>query len=269
MHPGIYIALFIVLLLALAGWLLLPHWRRYRAYAKLVATCGYLPDPPKPRAVRLLHIISKCITGVQVGRKKVIGAENFPLEGPAVIALNHPHYADGFVVAPLLPRPARYMGAEWVLSLPLGIGPLLARCGGFAVDTTSGKGGPAREAAIKVLTTGQQLVLCPEGQTTLHGATGPFKRGVISIAREAGTRLGTPVPIIPVFLRYGRYPGEWVTRMGHAGYFWLLFNAWYYRRGVTVTVGKPVYAADLSADDHEAAEQLRERMLALDPARTK
>lgn len=235
-----------------------PYWKQYRQYKRLVQTCGYLPEPPKPRAVRLIRFISRLITGVQVGRVKVKSPENFPRSGPAIIALNHPHYADGFVICQVLPRPARYMGAEWVFRLPLGIGPLLSRCGGFCVDTSPGKGGPAFEAAVKVLTTGQQLVICPEGQTSLDGSMVPFKKGAIRIARAAAQKLGTAVPIIPVRLVYGRYPGAWITKWGHAGYVFLLLNAWYYRRGVTVIVGKPVDPAVLSADDHQAAQQLKE-----------
>jgi 1-acyl-sn-glycerol-3-phosphate acyltransferase len=258
---------FFLMCFALAAYYLAPYWQRYRAYARAVATCGYLPDPPKPRAVRLLNAISRCVTGYQVGKIKASGVENLPKSGPAVIALNHPHYTDGFVVQQLLPRPARYMGAQWVFRLPFGIGPLLARCGGFAVDTTSGKGGPARDAAVKVLTTDQQLVLCPEGETHLDGALGQFKKGAVRIAREAAEKLGTPVPIIPVCLRYGKYPGSWIMKWPkYRSYAYLILTAWYYRRGVTVVVGKPIGADELSGDDEKDTELLRSRVAALDPA---
>lgn len=280
MHPGfaqlplpgsiaagswILLLLFLVFF-SLALRFVLPYWRRYRAYARDVATCGYLSDPPKPRAVRLLAVISRCITAYQVGKIKASGLEHLPKSGPAIIALNHPHYTDGFVVQQLLRRPARYMGAQWVFRLPFGIGPLLGRCGGFAVDTTSGKGGPARDAAVRVLTTGQQLVLCPEGETHLDGALGQFKKGAVRIAREAADKLGAPVPIIPVCLRYGKYPGSWIMSWPkYRSYAYLVFMAWYYRRGVTVVVGEPISSAELTGDDEKDSELLRSRVAALRP----
>ncbi len=260
--------------LALAGWLsvrfIAPGLRRMRAYINEVSVCGCLPPPPTKRAVNFLYRFAQVLTWIQVGKIKVVGKENLNVPGPKVIAPNHPHYIDPAVIVLLLNRlPARYMAARGVFTFGRGLGSLLAGpTGGFPADLTPGKGGPAREAGVRVLTSGQTLVMFPEGWAYLDGSLGPFKKGAVRIAREAARQVKEGVHIVPVHLRYGLYPGAWIKKLPPPVEYLLIFLlSWYYRRGVTAVIGKPIATRELPADDAAATEVLRQRIIALDSAR--
>lgn len=248
-----------------------PAIGRARQYIEKVSTCGYLAPPPTPGWVRFLQGFSAVVTGLQVGRITVIGQENLPpkndTDSPFMVCPNHPHYVDPGVIVRVVDRPARYMAAQGVFTFGHGFGALLAGpCGAFAVDLTKGKGAPARLAAIKVLTSGQVLVMFPEGWAYLDGHMGPLHKGAVRIAKEAHHELGKPVKIVPVFLRYGRYPGQWIKRFSPPlQYYWVFMNKWYYRRGCTVVIGKPILSSELPEDDCAATEMLRQRITGLDP----
>lgn len=246
-----------------------PLWLRARAYIANVSTCGYLPPPPTERAVRFLMRLSRFLTWVQCGKVRIIGRENLDSHQPMIVAPNHPHYIDPAVIAMALDRPARYMAARGVMRFGFGLGSLMAGpCGAFAADLTPGKGGGARLAGVRVITGGETLVMFPEGWAYLDGSLGPFKKGAVRIARESARILGKDTYIVPVFLRYGRYPGAWIKKLSPpVEYLFVFLSSWYYRRGVTAVIGKPIAASSLPGDDAAATEYLQQRIVALDPAR--
>jgi 1-acyl-sn-glycerol-3-phosphate acyltransferase len=263
-----WLLLAVAMLFSIFAWWFTPTWRRAREYAKNVSTCGYLAPPPTVRGMRWLDRVTRTLMFIQVGRMTVIGRENLDLHGPAmIVAPNHPNSADVFVMPQVLNRPARYMAAQGVMTACFGLGALIAGpMGGFCVDITPGHGGPAHDAAVKIVTTGQVLNMHPEGHTHLDGRVNEYKKGAIRIAREAAQELGTDVYLVPVFLRYGRYPGEWINSYSDTwGYMYLLANFWKYRRGVTVVIGIPIASSELPFDDDDAIEFLKQRTLALDP----
>lgn len=244
-----------------------PRLREMREYIERVSVCGYLPPPPTPRALRFLIRFAKFLLFIQVGKVRIIGKENLDTPGHKIITPNHPHFADPAVIVYALQRAARYMAAGGVFNFMKGLGSLLAGpCGAFYVDLRPGKGGPAKEAGIEVVTSGQILVMFPEGWAYVDGSMGPFKKGAVRIAREASSRLdGEPVNIVPVHLRYGKYPGAWLRKIGPPlEYFVLLLMAPFYRRGVTMVVGKPIPSSKLPADDGEATELLKQTIIDLD-----
>jgi 1-acyl-sn-glycerol-3-phosphate acyltransferase len=257
-------AVFIVLTLL---WLRCrPALKRARQYMRNMSTCGFLPPPPSLKATRFLQGLSRFLTFIQVGKIRLVGRENLNISGPFVVAPNHPHYIDPAVVCLAVNRPARYMAARGVMTCLGGLGGLIAGpCGGFAADLTPGKGGPARESAVKLLTNGEVLVMFPEGWAYLDGKLETFKKGAVRIARGASTTLAKPVPIVPVHLRYGKYPGSWIRKLPPpVEYLFVFCTSWYYRRGVTAVIGKPINPLDLPADDCAATEELRRRVAALD-----
>src|SRR6202040_197590 len=83
----------------------------------------------------------------------------------------------------------------------------------FCADLRPGKGARAATAGVRVLTSGQTLVMFPEGWAHLDGITRRFKRGAVHIARAAAAQLGHAVPIVPVYLRHGVHPGPWINRL--------------------------------------------------------
>ena len=143
---------------------------------------------------------------------------------------------------------------------------LVVHFGGFAVDTTSGKGGPARDVAVRVVASGQRLVMFPEGAMYLDGVSGPFKKGAVRIARAAAKASKKPVYVVPIRIIYGRYPGAWIHRF-RAPWSYLLMMVWscVVRPGATVIVGQAIASTDLKGDDASATETLRSTLFALKP----
>ncbi len=247
--------------------LLLPAIKRAYTYMRNMSTCGYLPPPPTERATRFGRRFCKFILWIQVGKIKFIGLENLDSPGPYLVAPNHPHWVDPGVMFVAVNRPARYMAARGVMKAFFGLGGLLAGpWGGFAADLDKGKGGPARESAVQVLINGEKLVMFPEGWAYLDGGMRPFKKGAVRIARAASEHLGKSVPIIPVYLRYGRSTGSWISKLPPPlEYLFVFINAWYYRRGVTAVIGRPIDPAALPEDTSLATEELFRRVKQLDP----
>src|SRR5688572_32086337 len=100
-------------LLAVAGVVLFAFsWMRYigpaigraRAYMKNMSTCGFVPPPPSRRGTRFLYGLSKVLSWIQVGRIRYIGRDNLKLDGPFIVAPNHPHYIDPAVIVLALNR---------------------------------------------------------------------------------------------------------------------------------------------------------------------
>jgi 1-acyl-sn-glycerol-3-phosphate acyltransferase len=262
--------------LLLAATAVLVAWRyskplreRARAYVQKVQTCGYLAPPPTPQAVLRLRRLAKALIFIQVGKIKIIGKENLSkVPGPYIVTPNHPHWADTAALPILMDGPARYMAARGVFTFGWGLGGLLVGpMGAFCADLTRGKGGPAKDAAVEVLTSGQRLVMFPEGWAYLDGKLGEFKKGAVRIAREAAAKLNKPTYIVPVNLRYGKYPGSWITKLPPPIEYLLVFLLFiFFRRGLTMVVGEPIAIGDFSTDDATATEQLKQEIIKLDPA---
>jgi 1-acyl-sn-glycerol-3-phosphate acyltransferase len=265
-----WIGLGVVLMLSMTVALVAyrSRWRTIRRYIDDVATCGFLPPPPSPRATRAQWWLARCFAFVQVGRIDVVGREHLAAATPPyIVTPNHPHYADAAVVPLVLDAPSRYFVARGVLHRCFGVGALvLGPMGAVCVDLSPGKGSPAVAAGIQLLVAGERLVLFPEGWAHMDGVPGPYKTGAVRITKAAAAALGRPTYLIPVFLRYARYPGPWIRRLPPAAeYLIVLFGFWRYRRGVRVVIGVPIASSELPGDDHEATAMLRQRIEALDP----
>lgn len=241
------------------------YWRSLRTYAQLCAVCGYLPAAPSQKSLDFLKQLSRFLVWLQIGRIEATGLENLLLPGPKIIAPIHPHSVDPFVFPLLLAEGARYMTARGAMKFCCGLGALiLGPCGAFCADLRPGKGLPALIAGVRIVTSGQTLVIFPEGWAHLDGVTRPFKRGVVYIARQATARLGYPVPIIPVFLRHAAHPGAWINRLNPRLQFLLVALAFpIYRRGLKLVAGQPIFPSELPTNETAATNSLRQAILAL------
>ena len=246
--------------IALLGW---PRrrWHALRSYARACATCGYLPHPPTKRGRIFCKRLSRFLVWLSVGKIEITGTTVLVSGGLKIIAANHPHCVDPFIFGVLLPEVARYMTARGVMKFCGGLGALiLGPCGAFCADLRPGKGVPALKSGVRVLTSGQTLVIFPEGWAHLDGITRPFKRGVVHIAREAAAQLGHPIPIVPVHLQHGAHPGGWINRLKPRLQFLLVPLAFpIYRSGIKVTVGAPILSSTLPAGETLAAVHLRHK----------
>jgi 1-acyl-sn-glycerol-3-phosphate acyltransferase len=120
----------------------------------------------------------------------VRGLENLPLQGPAIVMINHIAFVDPIVVMGLLPRNLVPMAKIEAYRYPVfGIFPVLWE----AIPVRRGEGDRAAlRKALEVLRAGELVLVAPEG--TRSPALGKGKEGVAFLASRSGA------PIVPVAL---------------------------------------------------------------------
>lgn len=140
-------------------------------------------------------------------RIKVVGVENVPRTGPALLVSNHVSWVDGFILTAACPRRVRFLVNAAYVDFPI-IRHLAGRVGMIPVPAT---GPHAQKAAIRAaqaaLDAGEMVGIFPEAQLTRTGLTGPFFRGVeVIIGRR------TDVPVVPAAL-----DNLWGSSFSHSG----------------------------------------------------
>ncbi|MBX9723676.1 MAG: 1-acyl-sn-glycerol-3-phosphate acyltransferase, partial [Candidatus Obscuribacterales bacterium] len=175
------------------------------------------------------------------------------------ITPNHSHFADNFEV-PMLVKPfkPRYMAASSVMGGFGGLlGLIIAPMGAFAASF---------KAALKILRSGECLVIFPEGWTYLDGKMGTFHNGAVHGCRFAAAALKKPSYLLPMCIKYGRYPGPWIMKLPiRLQYAILFFGFILFRSGATVVIGDPIADSSLPTDDTEASQFLRQEISNLKP----
>lgn len=140
----------------------------------------------------------------------LIGGENLPSAGPALIASQHQSAYDTLIWMILLPRPAYVLKKE-LQRIPL-FGPLTRLGGMIAIDR---RAGPAALRALmrdtaRAIADNRQIIIFPEGTRGRPGERRPLQPGVAAMAAQSG------LPVIPVVtdsgMRWGKhafrkYPG--------------------------------------------------------------
>lgn len=124
-----------------------------------------------------------------VYRWEIIGHENIPAQGGAIIAANHISLWDPPVVGCALSRKIHFMAKEELFSIPI-FSKVIRTLNAFPVK----RGVADRTAirtAINLLVTGELLGVFPEGTRSKSGQLGNPEPGVAMIALKAG------VPVIP------------------------------------------------------------------------
>lgn len=147
-------------------------------------------------------------------RIKVTGKENIPLEGGAIIAMNHRSNFDVPVAALPCKRKMRFMAKAEMFKPKIGNW-FFHSLGAFPVHRGKGDIG-AIKAALVTLKDGHLVAMFPEGKRAKHGEKLTPKPGVVMIATRA------KVPVIPAHIT-GKY--RWFGKIG-------------------VTFGKPIYYDD-------------------------
>lgn len=116
----------------------------------------------------------------------VRGTEHLPLQGPVILAGNHPTVLDGLLVAVFCPRRITFLIKAEVMAIPL-IGHFLRRLGAIPVA----RGGDALQRSVQVLERGACLGIFPEGDPSNQEELIRLRRGVAVLARETG------LPVVP------------------------------------------------------------------------
>jgi 1-acyl-sn-glycerol-3-phosphate acyltransferase len=134
---------------------------------------------------------------------RVEGRENFPLDGPVVLAANH---VSSFDVLPMqfsLPRPIFFMGKASLFQIPL-LERAYRELGAFPVNRTE-KDEWASRHAVKVLSHGQTLGMFPEGRRSKGKGLGVAKTGTARLALEANCPI-VPMAVIGTDQFFKRFP---------------------------------------------------------------
>ncbi|HYE79746.1 MAG TPA: lysophospholipid acyltransferase family protein [bacterium] len=147
-----------------------PHRRQGRAYRQLRAIVrGYL---------RTCHSLT------------VENIEQVPLEGPVILAGNHPSMFDPLSLFVACPRRIAFMAAEWTFRAPV-LKSMMAGTGMIMVERTLG-GAPALRTALKLLKHGWAVGIYPHGELVEDEEETAAKEGVVLMAASSGA------PIVPV-----------------------------------------------------------------------
>ena len=161
-----------------------------------------------------------------LGGWRVMGQDNVPKSGGAVIAPNHVSYLDPPVMGGALPRRAYSFAKKELFEIPI-LGWIIRKCYAFPVDREISDIAAFRHA-IRLLQAGELLLVFPEGGRSADGELEQGKVGAALIASRAG------VPLIPCAL--------------HGTDHVLPRGAWCLHRGIVqVSFGEPITFDKLAA----------------------
>lgn len=176
-------------------------------------------------------------------RITAVNPERLPAGGPVLYVVMHRNGAvDGFVYHELVPRGIFMISTQ----LQRGFFTRLFFSGIAVARRKDEEDGSGNEAALRqcvqVLKDGGELMVFPEGTSSLGPRHLPFKSGAVRLALDALAQ-GVPLRIVPLGIHYER--------------------AWAFRSKVEVVVGKPV-PTELAGDLSEMGrlKELKRRMTA-------
>ncbi len=151
------------------------------------------PEPPRSWTWPHYRFVQWSLPRIlrMLGGFRVVGHENVPEEGGAVIASNHLSFLDPPAVGVALRRRTYYF-AKSELFVPV-FGWIIRKCYAFPVDRGAADTRALKEA-IKLLKAGELLTMFPEGTRSRDGSVREFDLGAALAASRAG------VPIIPCAL---------------------------------------------------------------------
>ena len=174
-------------------------------------------------------------------RLRVIGRENFNVEGPAIIAANHQSYLDPPLIGVAYPGELHYLARNTLFKRRL-FNWILTEVNAIPVDRDRGDVGALR-AVLKLLKDGHRTVIFPEGTRTLTGQIQNARPGIGMIVAK------TLVPVIPARI-FGSFE-SWPK------------NGKFKPHPITVIVGKPIRftSGDVASGEREIYQKISERIL--------
>ncbi|MHB1390147.1 MAG: lysophospholipid acyltransferase family protein [Thermoleophilia bacterium] len=170
---------------------------------------------------------------------EIIGSENLPDHGPAILASNHSSNMDPPLVCQAYPGYMCWMGKVEIMEAPV-IGWYLKKVGAFSVRRGEADRGAIRRAR-ELLDQGYVIAIFPEGTRQREGHLGQAQAGVGLLALTPG------VPVIPIRLR----GNEQIVR-----------NRRLRRPKVTITIGAPLHLDLTGMSKGKASRQASDRIMA-------
>jgi len=186
-------------------------------------------------------------------RPEIVGVDNIPSAGPAIIASNHQSVMDSFFLPLLCPRQITFLAkAEYFNGTTL-VGRLqkwfFTSSGSRPVNRTSASAGQdAMNTAAEVLNDGDLFGIYPEGTRSPDGRLYKGKTGVARIALASGAQV---IPVAMIGTGDVNPIGTWFPRPGK----------------VRVKVGDPIYPIEfvnnrgLERDSYEAIRALTDHIM--------
>jgi 1-acyl-sn-glycerol-3-phosphate acyltransferase len=187
------------------------------------------------------YTISKVVAKLGF-RLQTYGRENLIEDGPAILASNHASYLDPPLVGVCCRKDVYFLARKSLFERPV-VGPLLAQLNTIPVDRDRGDVGAVR-AMIKLLKSGNRVLVFPEGTRSKDGNLQPARAGVgLLIAKSLA-------PVVPVRV-FGSYAA--LPRSGGIRFV-----------PITVVIGKPLFFTkqDLGTDERAAYQVLSDRVMA-------
>jgi 1-acyl-sn-glycerol-3-phosphate acyltransferase len=132
----------------------------------------------------------RCIIRIN-GGLEVIGMENIPKQGGALVAANHISYLDPPAIGSVIPRKPTFMARKGLFEVP--VLKWFIRHFAFPVDRERPRPSTIKDA-VKRLRSGELVLMFPEGRRNDLGGLLTAKRGIGMIAS-----LGN-VPVIPAII---------------------------------------------------------------------
>lgn len=170
---------------------------------------------------------------------ELIGTENVPTHGPAIIASNHSSNLDPPLICQAFPGYMCWMGKVEIMEAPV-IGWYLKKVGAFPVRRGEADRGAIRRAR-ELLDQGYVIAMFPEGTRQRQGHLGQAQAGVGLLALTPG------VPVIPVRLR----GNDQIVRNGRL-----------HRPKVTITIGPPIDLDLAGMSKGKASREASDRIMA-------
>ncbi|RJQ16235.1 MAG: MFS transporter [Nitrospiraceae bacterium] len=179
-------------------------------------------------------------------RIRVIGINNIPVSGPALLVPNHVSWVDALLLTATQQRRIRFLMERsiyetWYLN------PLLKLMGVIPISSDD----PPKEIlrsikqAREAITAGYMVCIFAEGAVTRNGMIQSFKEGLERIVK------GTEAPVIPVYLgglwgsifsyAHGRLVSRWPVKLPYP---------------VTIIFGRPIAAGCTVHEVRQAVEEL-------------
>jgi len=125
------------------------------------------------------------------GGLEVIGLENVPEQGGALIAANHISYLDPPAIGSVVPRKPTFMARKGLFEIP--VLKWFIRHFAFPVDRDKPRPSTIKDA-VKRLRSGELVLMFPEGRRSDSGELQTAKRGIGMIANLSN------VPVIPAII---------------------------------------------------------------------
>ncbi len=172
---------------------------------------------------------------------RAYGRENIPRHGGVLIVSNHQSYMDPLLIGVGIPRQIHIMARESLFYKSVWFRWLIESLNAFPLKEGGRDSAGGLKEAIKRLTSGNVVLVFPEGTRTWDGTIGELHPGVELIAHRSGS------PVIPAVI-HGAFEAWPRTRK----MFWF--------RPIRVAFGSPLY---WDGSESGFSQRIRQEMLNL------